>query len=103
MAYQPRAFPVQVPEPNNLDWGTWSGRDCQKTETGWRGGDVSKVWWDPNGFSQRRGDSQHNAMDLMAPLGATVVAARDGRVLGPGEWQYGSERRDGAGWSDRGG
>ncbi len=103
MGYSPEYFPVQVDPSRAYDWGEWRGATCLKPETGWRKGDVANVWWDGNGFSQRRGDTQHNAMDLMAPLGATIVAARSGQVIGEGEWVYRGERRSGAGWSDRGG
>lgn len=104
MSYVPRSFPVKVDPNKTYDFGTRSrDRDCELDEIGWRAGNVL-VWWDPGSFDQQRSSGErHNAFDVMAPLGAKIVAPRAGRVFGVGEWLYQGERRDGAGWSDNGG
>lgn len=104
MSYTPRAFPVQVDPKKAYSFGTRaSGVACQLQDLGWRAGNLL-VWWDPGSFAQQRSSgAQHAALDVMAPLGARIVAPRAGRVLGPGEWLYGGSARDGAGWSENGG
>lgn len=104
MNYEARAFPVKVSPRKAYDFGVKAGGvSCELTTLGWRAGNPL-VWWDPGSFNQERDSgAMHGALDIMAPLGARVVAARSGRVLGRGEWLYNGERRDGAGWSTDGG
>lgn len=103
MTYVPRTFPVKVDPGKAYAFGQRPGGvSCELTELGWRAGN-ELVWWDPGSFGQSRNGTGHGALDIMAPLGAEVVAPRAGRVLGVGEWQYAGERRDGAGYSDDGG
>jgi len=94
MTYDPKTFPVKVVRGKRYSPSTGRGRRACTDFT---------PWWSDDTFHQQRGDVQHNAIDIMAPLGARVVAPRAGRVLGQGEWVYQGERRSGAGWSERGG
>jgi len=103
VSYTARAFPVQIDPKKTYDFGRRPAGSCALQELGWRAGNTS-VWWDPHSFDQvRQSGSVHGALDIMAPLGAKVVAPRSGRVQGPGEWVYQGERRDGAGRSQDGG
>lgn len=92
-------FPVQVDPGRAYDYGIRSGdRACRIDAVGWRAGN-EMVWWDPHSFDQQRSSGhQHEAADIMAPLGARVVAARPGRVLE--SWTYNGDRRPGAGYND---
>jgi murein DD-endopeptidase MepM/ murein hydrolase activator NlpD len=86
-------FPVQLVRGQTYDPGTdGRGRTCRANPD---------PWWTSNTFVQRRGDHQHNAVDLMAPLGARVVAPVSGRVVE--QWTYNGERRSGVSFSDAGG
>lgn len=103
MTYAARAFPVKVNPKKTYDFGRRPSGSCALQDLGWRAGNTL-VWWDPNSFDQtRQSGSVHGALDIMAPLGAKIVAPRSGRVQGPGEWVYQGERRDGAGESRDGG
>lgn len=99
---QYEVFPVQVSPTRRYDFGRKrGGAPCALGEDiGWRAGNRF-VWWAPGSFNQVRGTHQHNAVDLIAPLGARVVAARSGRVVTT--WTYQGELRSGVGFNDRAG
>lgn len=88
-------FPVQVDAAaSSYDWGVRPGGvACQPR---------LPPYWSSDTYDQfRESGFYHHAVDIMAPLGARVVAARAGHVLE--SWVYQGERRPGAGWAERSG
>jgi len=92
MPYEPLLFPVQVVKGKSYDRGIDRRGPCRANP---------KPWWTSNTFVQTRGTSQHNAIDIMAPLGAQIVSPVAGRVMET--WRYQGEVRPGVGHSDQGG
>lgn len=92
MSYEPAVFPVQVVRGKSYDPGRDGRGPCRANP---------KPWWTSNTFTQTRGTTQHNAIDIMAPLGARIVAPVAGRMMET--WRYQGETRPGVGFSEQGG
>lgn len=93
MSYGPKVFPVQLEIGKRYDPGTnGRGQACRA---------VDEPWWSNDTFTQTRGTYQHNAIDIMAPLGARVVSPVDGHVLE--SWSYQGAVREGVDFSEQGG
>lgn len=88
MSYTPRAFPVQVVKGSRYQAGVKAGNVACTQDYEPRFSD--------GGFRQVRGDDgvPHEAVDILAPLRAKVVAPRAGRVLDV--WRYDGQDRPGA-------